>query len=434
MSKNKKLIVFLGDLIVVFLSFILSLRIGYWSNFTPEVYRTHLGPFLIIYIVWLFMLFAFGMYEVENLRPNIKSTKNLLFGLGIALLISTTFFYIFNIFGISPKTNLFINIFFFTMFFLLERKIITLIFNKKYIEKILLIGEGGDENEFVEKIKEYKNLYYKIESHISILDSKIIKNIEDGKFDIIIFSKKETGLDPLKSKIEKLIHVGIKFMDITKAYEKILEKIPSNQIDDVWLITEIGTVKNKIYDLVKRFLEVIFSLSLFIILSPILLIIFILIKIEDGGPFIYSQVRTGKMGKNFLIYKIRSMIRDSEKNGAEWAKDKDPRITKIGKFLRNSHLDESMQLINIIKGDISIVGPRPERPEFVKNLIVDIKNYNLRHIIKPGITGWAQINYKYGNTTEDSKQKFEYDLYYIKNRNMIMDIEIIARTIKTIFF
>ncbi len=434
MKNSKKLTIFIGDLAAITASFFLSLRIGYWSKFTPEVYTTHIGPFLIIYAVWVFIIFAFGMYEAENLRPTIKSIKNLFVSLAIALLISVAFFYIFDIFGISPKTNLLINMGVFVVFFLTERRIITSFFHKRYTEKILLIGDSEETKELSKEIKERKSVYYEIISRAQSLNQGVVEEIKSKKFNIVIFSKKDAENTPFSSNIEGLLHSGAKFMDITEAYEKILGKIPANQIDDIWLITKVGTIKNRIYESGKRLVEVIIAFLMLVILSPILLVLFILIKIEDGGPFIYSQIRTGKSGKSFRIYKIRSMIQNSEKNGAEWAKDQDPRITRIGKFLRKSHLDESMQLINIIKGDVSIVGPRPERPEFVKDLALEIKNYNLRHIIKPGITGWAQINYKYGNSIEDTKQKFEYDLYYVKNRNIFMDVGIALRTIKTIFF
>jgi exopolysaccharide biosynthesis polyprenyl glycosylphosphotransferase len=432
-QNHKKIIIFLGDILALGTSFFLSLRIGYWSKFTPEVYATHIRPFLIIYTVWVFILFAFGMYEAENLRPKIKSIKNLFASLAIALLISVAFFYIFDIFGISPKTNLLINMGVFVVFFLAERRIVTSLFHKRYIEKILLIGDSEETKELAKEIKERKSVYYEIISNAGSLSQGVIEEIKNKKFNIVIFSKKDTEDTLFSSSVEDLLHSGAKFMDITEAYEKILGKIPANQIDDIWLITKVGTIKNKIYEAGKRLVEVILAFGTLVVLSPILLVLFALIKIEDGGPFIYSQIRTGKSGKSFRIYKIRSMIQNSEKNGAEWAKDRDPRITKIGKFLRKSHLDESMQLVNIIRGDISIVGPRPERPEIIKDLIPEIKNYNLRHIIKPGITGWAQINYKYGNSVEDSKQKFEYDLYYIKNRNIFMDIGIVIRTVQKIF-
>lgn len=434
MQNSKKVILFLGDLIAIFGAFFVSLRLGYFNNFSVDIYKTHIGPFLIIYAIWIVLLFAFGMYEPENLRPTIKSIKNLFVSLLISLLISVSFFYIFNIFGISPKTNLIINMAFFILFYIAERRIITSLFHKHFVAKILLVGSNKELDELAQEIQERKSVYYEITKHSPSLEDETINNINEKHFDIVIISRDEIGKDLISQNLERILNSGSKFMDLTEAYEKLLGKIPSNQIDNLWFITKVDTIKNKIYDSIKRFIEIILGISLFIILSPILFIIYIIIKIDDGGPFVYSQIRIGKAGKPFRIYKIRSMIQDSEKNGAEWAKEKDSRVTKIGNFLRKSHLDESLQLINIIQGNISLVGPRPERPEFTKDLAIHINNYNLRHIVKPGITGWAQINYKYGNSIEDSRKKFEYDLYYVKNRNIFMDLGIVLRTIKTIFF
>jgi lipopolysaccharide/colanic/teichoic acid biosynthesis glycosyltransferase len=165
-----------------------------------------------------------------------------------------------------------------------------------------------------------------------------------------------------------------------------------------------------------------------VLFSPFLIVIPLLILIEDGMPIFYFQERVGKDNKVFKLIKFRSMKKDAEKSGPQWAEVADTRVTKIGKILRKLHFDEIPQLINVFKGEISLVGPRAERPEFVKILEKEIPFYYLRHIIKPGITGWAQINFGYARSIEDSLKKFEYDLYYIKNRSLIFDLKIILKT------
>jgi exopolysaccharide biosynthesis polyprenyl glycosylphosphotransferase len=433
MKKSKKVIVFVGDLLALTASFFISLRLGYLNNFTPSVYQTHLEPFLIIYGLWLVLMFAFGLYEPENMRPSLRSIRNTLTVLGIAFLISLAFFYIFPIFGISPKTNLLINILVFTVLFVLERRLITSIISNNYSEKILLIGANPEIDELDRVIKGNSGGYYRIADKSVSLDENTLKKINDSNFDLVIFSESDIDNGFLNKNINDFLNSQVQFLNLTTAYEKLLGKVPANQIDEMWFITNIYNFRSRIYEILKRVTETILAVITLLILSPILLIAFIAIKIEDGGRFVYSHKRIGRNGQEFTIYKIRSMIEDSEKNGPEWAKDKDTRITKVGNIIRKSHLDESLQLINIIQGNISMIGPRPERPEFISKLSENINNYNLRHAVKPGITGWAQINYKYGNTIEDAKQKFEYDLYYIKNRNIFMDIGIIIRTIQTIF-
>lgn len=433
MEKSKKTVIFFGDLLALAVSFFISLRIGYGNRFYSGVYETHLFPFLIIYLLWIILMFAFGLYESENARPTFRSIKNTFTAFVVAFLLSLSFFYIFPIFGITPKTNLFINISIFALFFILERRLITSVISKNYIEKIILIGEGLEIEELENSIEQNKDGYFKIIEKLPIFDQTALSSINKLQPDIVIFSVQNFNQVLLGKNLKNFLNSEIYFMDITTAFERLLGKIPSDKIDDLWFITNVYNFRGQALEIFKRIVETIFAIILLVILSPILLLIFIAIKIEDGGPFVYSQTRTGKSGQNFEILKIRSMITNSEVNGPEWAKDKDLRVTRVGKFLRSSHLDESLQLINIIRGDISMVGPRPERPVFVEELSENINNYNLRHIVKPGITGWAQINYKYGNSIADSKQKFEYDLYYIKNRSIFMDIGIVIRTVQKLF-
>jgi lipopolysaccharide/colanic/teichoic acid biosynthesis glycosyltransferase len=154
-----------------------------------------------------------------------------------------------------------------------------------------------------------------------------------------------------------------------------------------------------------------------------------LTKIVSRGPVLFCQTRVGMHGKTFTIYKFRTMRIDAEKSGAQWAQDNDERITPLGNFFRSSRIDELPQCWNIIKGDMSIVGPRPERPEFTSSLAKEIPYYDLRHVVKPGLTGWAQVSYPYGASTEDSLRKLQYDLYYIKNYSLLLDLNILLRTV-----
>ena len=170
------------------------------------------------------------------------------------------------------------------------------------------------------------------------------------------------------------------------------------------------------------------------IASPVLLVTAILIKIDSPGPILFSQERVGKDGQTFNILKFRSMRTDAEKDGAKWAKENDDRVTKVGKIIRKLRIDEIPQMWNVLRGDMNFVGPRPERPVFVEELSRKIRYYNQRHTVRPGITGWAQINYPYGASEEDAKKKLEYDLYYIKHMTVLLDVYIMLKTVKTIIF
>ena len=184
------------------------------------------------------------------------------------------------------------------------------------------------------------------------------------------------------------------------------------------------------FDLYQRFFDIILSFLGLIVGIPIIIIFGILIKLEDKGPITYKQERLGKNGREFYVYKLRSMRTDAEKFGAQWAEKDDPRITKVGKFIRKTRIDEIPQLWNILKGDMGIIGPRPERSIFTKEFEEKYSNFVYRLAVKPGLTGWAQVN---GGYEMDPGEKLEYDLYYIKNRSVLLDIKIVFMTVKVIF-
>jgi exopolysaccharide biosynthesis polyprenyl glycosylphosphotransferase len=237
-----------------------------------------------------------------------------------------------------------------------------------------------------------------------------------------------------------LIHyklMGGNVLKFTDFYERQFLKIPLDYFKstlDIIMLTGFNKIKRKEQMLLKRLLDVVMSALLLIVLSPILVVTGIFIKLDSKGPVFYRQIRTGEGGRSFTIYKFRSMVVDAEKMGAKWADKNDPRITKVGRFIRKTRIDELPQLINIVKGEMSFVGPRPERPEFDNTLSEAIPFWMLRYIAKPGLTGWAQINYDYGASLEDAKEKLKYDMYYIKNFSFYLDIKIIVNTLKVIFF
>jgi len=201
-----------------------------------------------------------------------------------------------------------------------------------------------------------------------------------------------------------------------------------------WLIHTPGFQFRLIDDALKRFTDIVVSVAALIICLPVLLIAMAAVRLDSPGPVIYRQQRVTMGGRVFWLNKLRSMRVDAEKNGAKWADKDDPRITKVGNFLRRTRLDEIPQLINILKGDMSIVGPRPERPCFVEELSSQLPLYHIRHTVKAGLTGWAQINYHYGASFEDSQRKLEYDLFYIKNFSLLRDWAIMLQTLRVILW
>lgn len=240
----------------------------------------------------------------------------------------------------------------------------------------------------------------------------------------------------LYSQLIYLLEKGVPIREYTQVYEEITLRVPVQHVDkDFYRYFPFSrSNQNKLYLFFHRILDLFFSLlglTFGLIILPLILIGNF---IANRGPLFYTQERVGRNGMHFKIYKLRSMITDAEKYGAKFATKNDSRVTKFGRFLRKSRFDEIPQFINVIIGDMSVIGPRPERPIFVEELSKEIPFYEVRHIVKPGVTGWAQVNASYGTTSDDALEKLQYDLYYIKHRSFFLDINIVFKTLSTIIF
>lgn len=251
---------------------------------------------------------------------------------------------------------------------------------------------------------------------------------------IVVALSERRGLFPLSDVLRCKLN-NIQIMDAPTLYEQIQGKLMLESITPSWFIFSQGFRRTTLFSFSKRAVDILLSLTGLLLSLPFVPIIALAIKLDSKGPVLFSQLRVGNKEKKFLLYKFRSMRQDAELNtGAVWAEKNDPRVTSLGKFLRNSRVDEIPQLINVLKGDMSFVGPRPERPEFVEKLKQVIPYYSKRHFIKPGLTGWAQVRYPYGASVNDAVEKLRYDLYYIKNISPFLDTLIFFETIKVVLF
>ena len=234
-------------------------------------------------------------------------------------------------------------------------------------------------------------------------------------------------------KIFELKLRGLKVESLFTWFEKEFQRIPTNIIKNKYqLLIRINSLEYSYQIRIKRIVDIIFSLIILIVTSPLSLIISILIFLEDKGPIIYSQIRTGLNGKRMRIFKFRSMRIDAEKDGIQWSQKSDKRITKIGRIIRATRLDEIPQLLCVISGSMSLIGPRPERPEIEKKYLQELAFYKLRYIFKPGLSGWAQVSYRYGASILDTKKKLSYDIYYITHFSILLDLLIFFKTIRMV--
>lgn len=330
---------------------------------------------------------------------------------------------------------------------------IVLISAPRFFKRVLLIANEEDINIIIKSL-EKSDPNYKIIGFIStktngsnepindsiarlnpITAEREIKNMAISE--IVIATPQADGITVgLYSKLIHLLESGVSIREYTQVYEEITHRIPVQYVDkDFYRYFPFSrSNQNKLYLFFHRLFDVIFSflgLTFGLLILPVLLIGNL---IGNRGPMFYTQERVGKNGRPFKLFKLRSMITDAEKHGAQFASLSDTRVTKFGRFLRKSRFDEIPQFINVVKGEMSVIGPRPERPVFVEKLSVEIPFYEVRHIVKPGVTGWAQVNAKYGMTQEDALEKLQYDLYYIKHRSLFLDISIVVKTLSTIIF
>lgn len=309
-------------------------------------------------------------------------------------------------------------------------------------ERVYVLGTGERAERLVRGLRERSNMGIEVVgwtgnvagelTRESVGSDLVVKVRENGVHRVIVAMPDRRGTLPVEELLDLRLE-GVKVEEATSWLEKISGRIEVEQLYPSWLIFAEGFRFSNFFRLVRRTLNFLVALVALVLASPLLPFITLAVRLSSPGPILYRQRRVGRRGEVFYCYKFRTMRQDAEADtGATWALDDDPRITKIGKFLRSVRLDEIPQLWCVLKGDMHFVGPRPERPEFVQWLSQEIPYYGVRHVVRPGITGWAQVSYKYGNTMEDAREKLQYDLFYIKNASLGLDLLIMFQTIKIV--
>ena len=432
MRRIRQVVLVFGDIFLVYASLFLTLFFRYWGNFSWEIFQQHLLPFSLLYFFWFLLFYIFGLYDLNLIRPRLELLARTGECFLVCFVLGMTFFYLIPLFGITPKTNLLINILIFGGLFLGWRRSFYYLFSSYLLQSVAFLGKNPLARRLGREIEQNPQLGYKI---VGVLDPRknIFSQVKRRKIETLIIARSLDGSSKLTKGLYQCLPLKINFMDLARAYEILLHKIPIDFVSQTWFLENLSEGEKKIYDKLKRFFDVVLGALIIGVTSPLWLIFAILIKLEDKGPVFYKQKRVGKDRREFWLWKFRSMKVGAEKGKAVWAEREDPRVTKVGRFLRKTHLDELPQMLNVLKGDISLVGPRPERPEFVKKLEKEIPHYHLRHIIRPGFTGWAQIKFRYGRSLTDAHEKFQYDLYYIKNRSPLIDLGILLKTLQLLF-
>lgn len=303
------------------------------------------------------------------------------------------------------------------------------VFKLRYVT---IYGNGEMKNRVLDSIQHFQEYQY-----IDFTGAKeeFPKFVQENNISLIILCREKLA----SSEIREILAMKLKGVEVKSYFDYMIEnegKIEVEFITEEWLLQAYGfkILRSQIQNNIKRVFDIIMAIIIGVMTLPVMAVAAIIVRLESPGPIIYSQDRVGENGKEFKVHKFRSMRNDAEKDGAKWAQVNDPRVTKFGNFMRKTRIDELPQLINVLKGEMSFIGPRPERMVFIKELEKEIPYYNLRHMVKPGLTGWAQVMYPYGASVEDARRKLEYDLYYIKHHSLYLDLMIMFMTFKTVVF
>ena len=444
----RNLIFCAGEGLLIFITFS-TVQYFMFGNFLYLYYFSdHLSQAALITLCFQLCLYFYDLYDLSHNLTLVETATKITQAFGLGCILLAIFYY--SLPSLTTSIRIFWPGYFTTCgIIMLWRWAYHLILRKRiFVQNIIVLGTGSFASEIAKEIEGPHDSAHKIISFIgddeisfnphNVPIFKKIPNMagycHEHDIEQIILAlddrRKKTPIKELLScKLEGIsIKQGVSF------YETITGKFPVEKVDPSGIFFSDGFTLGRWTNAVKRVLDIFLAIIGIVLSLPVTLVSALIIKFETPGPVFYLQERVGRKGQTFNVIKFRSMGQDAEKDGAVWAMKNDTRVTRFGGFIRKVRIDEIPQMINVLRGEMSFVGPRPERPVFVDDLTEKIPYYAIRHYVKPGITGWAQVCYPYGASVEDSLRKLEYDLYYMKNISIFMDLMIIFQTIKTVLF
>lgn len=434
------------DLLTISLSIHLSslLVLGPHIN----IFTYHTGPTVFILLASILSFYIFNLYDTSRFKKSGETAIRLAAGVGLANILAGFVSYVFGHWQFPQWLFILQALISYPLLFGL-RRLSSVMHESGEKERVLVVGMGDSVGGLAEvmKAKGYHVVGFVVDDKNQWgirADGLFVAGPVDHLLSIAEAQQARTivlasEMENINAHMDVLLRArlsGIVVEEVVSAYERVTDRVPVRFIQDRWLLLEQGfsLYSKEVVRKLKRTMDIILSALLLLILWPLLLVVAVLIRRDSPGPAIFRQARVGEGKKEFTLYKFRSMVQDAEKQGAVWAQENDTRVTQIGRWIRRLRIDELPQLFNVVKGDMSLVGPRPERMEFVQKLEQTIPYYYLRHTVKPGITGWAQIMYPYGATQEDALNKLEYELFYIKNMSLLLDVKILCRTFGVMIF
>ncbi len=414
-----------------------------------------LGPLApkaaLVTLVTIVSLGAMGLYQYHQRLYFSEAAVRVLVGLTAACLGLAVLFYAFPVLMITREIATIAIVYALVLLLIVRYWFVHTVDYHVFRRSTLVYGAGERAASIASIRRKADRRGFKIVGRVAATGDKLIDDedvlhtgattiaeiaIEKGAEEIVVAMDDRRGNLPIRDLLDAKLK-GIDVIDLLEFLERETGKIRIDLVSPGWLIFSPGFRRSKLRQFAKRALDIVVSGTLLLVAWPVMLFVALAIKTEDGitAPVFYKQFRVGRGNEPFNVLKFRSMREDAEKDGkAVWATKNDSRITRVGNFLRNTRLDELPQVFNVLAGTMSVVGPRPERPEFVEDLQRNIPYYSERHVVKPGVTGWAQLKYSYGASEEDAVEKLQFDLYYIKNQTLLLDILIILQTVEVVLW
>lgn len=439
-NKKESLLLFFGDVFLFILALWIALAVRYIEIPSYELFLNHLAPFSGLFLVWITIFFIAGLYEKHTVILKSKLPTIILNAQITNSLLAVLFFYLIPYFGITPKTILFIYLGISFFFVLGWRMYGYKLLGTRERENAIIIGSGQEVKELYDEVNNNSRYNLKFISSVDVesmgeidFQEEILKRLYSEEVSIVVIDLHNEKVEPILPHLYNLIFSKVQFIEMHKVYEDIFDRVPLSLLKYNWFLENISTSPKVVYDALKRLMDMALAFFLFIPSLIIFPFVYIAIKLDDRGVIFSFQHRIGQNNKLIRIIKFRTMTIAND--DGKWGKQEN-KVTRLGKFLRKSRIDELPQLWNVMRGDISLIGPRPEFPEPVQKYTEVIPYYNIRHLIKPGLSGWAQMYHEqhphHGLDVDETRNKLSYDLYYIKNRSFIVDIKIALRTIKVL--
>lgn len=442
----KQIMLLLGDFLVFQLVVPIMLLVRY-GKLTPELYDQHAVPFFVLSLLWLVGYYIAGLYDLRLSRDSLKFFRTYFEGALANLVISLGFFYLVPLFGITPRTNLVLYFVIVLVLNYLWRMAFNYFIAKSLFRtRVVFVGSPDDAVAIGELIKETAPGFelkaviqtapgtrFDDGSVVWYASTDYIRELSSSNLvDLIVIGHSPEQVPGLQDALYETIFSAVNLMDRATFEEMASGRIPLEHISQSWFLSHIREAEKIAYESLKRFFDFTLAIPIGLVTAVLFPFLALLVKLSSPGPVLIRQVRIGRGGRPFVLYKLRSMRQDAEANGLQFTQKNDQRITKIGKFLRVTHLDELPQIWNVLRGDMSLIGPRPERPEFVVELTNQMPFYALRHLTRPGVSGWAQVSFPYAASFEDNLKKLQYDLYYIKHRSLMLDLAILLKTVRIV--